>query len=70
MIYHTFTATEYGKAHNSYADAVFYAQCTHDTTERPKISGGIKLLRRTYIATARQATGAGFEFPELLKEIA
>jgi hypothetical protein len=66
-MYHTFTTTEYQKAHKSYTDAVFYAQCTHCTDERPKVCGGLKLLRRTYIATTRQAIGAGFEFPELLE---
>ena len=35
--------------HKSKADAVFWAQCTHDTKDRPRKEGGCYVLQRTTI---------------------
>lgn len=39
-------------SHNSYADAVFWAQGTHCTEERPHKEGDAYMLRRTLIVKA------------------
>lgn len=66
-VWHTFTLDRYEATHASYADAAFYAQCNHDTNERPKrFSSGFYQLKRTFIATTEAAKENGFEFKELL----
>jgi hypothetical protein len=64
-MWHTFTLDQYERAHESYADAAFWAQCTHDTKDRPKrLCAGLYQLNRTYIGTAETAKKNGFEFKE------
>lgn len=61
--WHTFTLDQYEQSHPSYDDASFWAQCTHDTKERPKrLAPGLYQLKRTYIGTTQAIKDHGFEF--------
>jgi hypothetical protein len=65
-MWHTFSLDRYERAHDSYADAVFWAQCLHETNDRPeRLCAGLYQISRTYIGRGDVAKREGFEFPEL-----
>ena len=49
MIWLTVIDYEVEREHATYADAVFWAQCTHCTDERPRRNAEAYTLRRTTI---------------------
>lgn len=67
--WHTFQGDRYERAHASYDDAVFWAQCSHDTQQRPKREGrGLYSITTrsgtTYIASTEGMKAHGFQFGE------